>query len=175
MAIMSLQGVILLNTATFDLRPIGTAVTPYNEHSGVPIQPNQGSRQVAQIIIEPEYRAGLADLDGFERIWVLSILNRTKDYKLKVVPFRDTVLRGLFSTRAPSRPNPIGLSLLRLLSVDRENGILTVRGIDLLNNTPIIDIKPYVPRFECYPQSKSGWLDYGADTETSDDRFAHDD
>lgn len=165
---------ILLNTATFEIRPIGKAITPYSKHNGVPIQPNQGSRQVAQIFIEPEYRAGLDDLSGFDRVWVLSLLDRTKDFKLKVVPFRDTVPRGLFSTRAPSRPNPIGLSLLRLLSVDKNNGILIVRGIDLLNDTPIIDIKPYVPRFECYPQSKSGWLDYGMDTEISDDRFAHD-
>jgi tRNA-Thr(GGU) m(6)t(6)A37 methyltransferase TsaA len=138
----------------------------------VPVQPNQGSRRVAHIEIDPDYREGLADLSGFDRIWVLSFLHKSQDCKMKVIPFRDTVLRGLFSTRAPCRPNPIGLSLLHLLSVDVETGILKVRGIDLLDGTPILDIKPYVPRFECYPKSHAGWLDYGMDTELGDDGFA---
>jgi len=154
-------------------KEIGYAVTPYKEQSGTPIQPGKGKQVNAEIHIYSGYREGLSDLDEFERIWILSYFHLSTGYKLKVIPYRDTVLRGLFSTRAPRRPNPIGLSLVELLSVDQETGILQIRGIDLLDGTPILDIKPYVPVFECFPESHAGWLDRTINTQTADSRFGN--
>ncbi|NQU06067.1 MAG: tRNA (N6-threonylcarbamoyladenosine(37)-N6)-methyltransferase TrmO, partial [Calditrichaeota bacterium] len=118
-----------------------------------------------------KFREGLEDLQGFSRIWLLSWLDRSDSYKLKVIPYRDTVERGLFATRAPRRPNPIGISPVKLISVDLENGIIHVNGIDLLNGTPIIDIKPYSHKFDSYPDVDSGWLDESISREAADDRF----
>ncbi len=154
-----------------ELAAIGAASTPYKKQSGVPIQPNMGKREFAEIHIEPEYREGLNDLDGFERIWIISYLHRSNGVKMKVVPYRDTVERGLFSTRAPCRPNRIGLSLVTVKSIDVKKGIIKVHGIDLMHGTPILDIKPYFPGFECYPNSRAGWLDKSDDVQIADDRF----
>jgi len=163
-----------LGFPAFQLTAVGRALTPYTQQDGTPIQANQGSQREARIEIYPAYLEALEDLEGFERIWLLSYLDRTTGVKLKVVPYRDTTERGLFSTRAPCRPNPIGLSLVRLLAVDLKRGFLEVCGIDLLNETPILDIKPYIPPFECYPNSRAGWFEHALETECADDRFAYD-
>lgn len=154
-----------------NLTTIGFAHTPYDNQQGTPIQPNMAESREAEIEILPQYREGLNDLGEFERIWVISWLDQSTDFKLKVIPYRDTVERGLFATRAPRRPNPIGLSLVKVTGVDVEQGLIKIDGIDLLNGTPILDIKPYVPKFEGQPDSKAGWLDRGNDTETADERF----
>jgi tRNA-Thr(GGU) m(6)t(6)A37 methyltransferase TsaA len=104
-----------------------------------------------------EYREGLADLDGFERIWLLFWLDKAAPYKLKVKPYMDENMRGLFSTRAPSRPNPIGMSCVRLLGV--EGNILKISELDILDGTPLLDIKPYVGKVDCFDVKRSGWLD----------------
>jgi len=153
---------------------IGYVRSSYKEQTGTPIQPGFGDPQAAEIHILPEYREGLEDLERFERVWLISWLDRSSSYKLKVIPYRDTVERGLFSTRAPRRPNPIGISPVRLLSVDREQGILRVKGIDLLDGTPILDIKPYSPEFDAYPDDAAGWLDESKDIRIADDRFKGD-
>lgn len=151
---------------------IGHVLSPYKEQAGTPIQPSFGEAQDAEIHIYPEFREALEDLDRFNYIWLITWFDRSTSYKLKVVPYRDTVERGLFATRAPRRPNPIGISSVELVSVDVKEGIIKVRGIDLLDNTPILDIKPYAPRFDSHPGEASGWLDDGKDTHVADDRFS---
>ena len=150
---------------------IGRAVTPYTRQEGTPIQPWRDEPVEAYIEIFQEFREGLNDLERFDRIWLLSLFHRTSGFKLKEIPYRDNVLRGLFATRSPRRPNPIALSLVKVETIDIAEGIIQVKGIDLLNNTPILDIKPYVPQFESVPDSSSGWLEDGNDTRIADDRF----
>lgn len=152
-------------------QPIGVIHSPFKAALGTPIQPAYAEGAEGTVELLPEYVAGLADLEGFERIWLLSYLDRTREYRLKVVPFRDTELRGLFSTRSPSRPNPLGLSVVKLLEVKKN--ILRIAGVDLLDGTPLLDIKPYVPFFEAFPDSKAGWLEKRRqDRRTDDGRFA---
>ena len=156
---------------TSRLTVIGYADTPFEEQSGTPIQPWADPSVKAQIHILPEYREGLADVGGFERIWLVSWLHEASGFALRVVPLRDTVKRGLFATRAPHRPNPIGLSLVSVQGVDVKTGIIRVCGIDLLNGTPILDIKPYIAQFESIGDSRSGWFEKGNDTRFADGRF----
>ena len=155
------------------LHPIGIIRTPHKSQGGIPIQPAFARDSEGVIEIFPQFREGLADLKGFERIWTLFWCHQAKPYKLKVVPYRDVVLRGLFSTRAPSRPNPVGISVLRLVEVDESTGKIKVAGVDMLDRTPIIDIKPYVPKFDSHPDSEAGWLDRVRNPkEKADDRFS---
>lgn len=119
-------------------------------------------------VFEP-FLDALADLAGFERLWLLYHLDRAAAFKPRVVPYRDTVERGLFATRSPSRPNPIGLSAVRLISVERDG--LLVEGLDVLDETPLLDIKPYVPEFDSHPSSKAGWFESALKTERADGRF----
>lgn len=136
--------------------PIGYTRTSYNQQTDTPVQARYGSTE-ARIVIKPEYREGLDDLDGFQRIWLLSWLHQSTGYRMKVIPHSDTVERGLFSTRAPHRPNQIGLSLLEIVSIDRTEGVITAKGIDLLDGTPVLDIKPYIPSIDAFPDSITGW------------------
>ncbi len=157
---------------TVSLTAIGLVHSPFDAQPGTPIQPRFADTSEGTIEIYPKYREALADLDGFQRIWVVSYLHRSKPWRSKIVPYRDTTERGLFATRAPSRPNSIGLSCLRLLDVRQPQGVLHVAGVDLLNGTPVLDIKPYSPRFDAYPDSRAGWLDAtDRARETADDRF----
>ncbi len=92
---------------------------------------------------------------------------------MTVIPYRDTVARGLFSTRAPSRPNAIGISSVRLLSVEIEKGLLEIAEADMLDETPLLDVKPYVPQFDAYPESRAGWFDVStSDRDHADTRFS---
>ncbi len=125
------------------------------------------------IEIYPQFRQGLRDLDGFSHIYVLSHLHAHSGYSLMVTPFLDTKARGLFATRAPKRPNPIGLSVLRLKEVTEEG--LSVLGVDLLDGTPVLDIKPYVPEFDANEKCRKGWLEGRAEragAHKSDGRFS---
>ncbi len=139
------------------LTTIGLIHSPFHEAVGTPIQPvfAEGAEGVVEVF--PEYADGLHDLDGFDRIWLLYWFDRAPAPRLQVVPFQDEVRRGLFATRAPCRPNPIGLSCVRLLRVERN--LLTVGGLDVIDGTPLLDIKPYVPQFDGFPQSRAGWLE----------------
>lgn len=152
--------------------PIGIIHSPFNNPRDMPIQPI-GARGVRGTIeIDPAYAAGLKDLAGFSRIIVLYHFHRSDGYALEVTPFLDTATRGVFATRAPRRPNAIGISMLTLVAID--GATLTVEDVDILSGTPVIDIKPYVPAFDAYPDERAGWLAAAsgdARTMRSDDRF----
>jgi tRNA-Thr(GGU) m(6)t(6)A37 methyltransferase TsaA len=156
------------------LRPIGIIHSKHKEQTGTPVQPVYAEDSPGRVVVDPAFQAGLKDLEGFERIWLVYWMHRSGPFRLKVVPYKDTVERGLFATRAPSRPNPIGISCVRLLSI-RDN-LLEVAGVDILDDTPLLDIKPYAPGFDAHPGSRAGWLQEragqpAADRTKADDRF----
>ncbi|MBU8848664.1 MAG: tRNA (N6-threonylcarbamoyladenosine(37)-N6)-methyltransferase TrmO [Desulfobacterales bacterium] len=156
----------------FSIFPIGTIETPFDDLEGMPIQPSGASQAQGTIVIDKEYEQGLNDLEGFSHIILLYHFHQSKGYNLMVKPFLDDQKRGLFSTRAPRRPNPIGLSIVRLIK--REGNRLTIEGIDVLNGTPLIDIKPYVPGFDTKDVTAIGWLENKQENAIdlkSDDRF----
>jgi tRNA-Thr(GGU) m(6)t(6)A37 methyltransferase TsaA len=152
--------------------PIGVIHTPFKEPQGAPIQP-VGARDVAgQVILEPDYAPALKDLDGFSHILLLYHFHLSEGYELQVRPFLDDTPRGLFATRAPRRPNPIGLSLVRL---ERVEGVtLHVLDVDVVDGTPLLDVKPYVPAFRSAEDVRVGWLSGRGDAATTrraDERF----
>ncbi len=160
---------------TIAYTPIGVIQTPFTDLEGMPVQPSAAKAAKGRIVVEPDYAEGLRDLDGFSHIILLYHFHRATGYRLTVTPFLDTVARGLFATRAPRRPNPIGLSVVRLEGID--GSTLTVHGVDMLNGTPLLDIKPWVPAFDMRSNARSGWLEEKqgrADTATSDRRFIDD-
>ena len=137
-------------------RPIGTIHTPFKGLEGTPIQPVGGSGVKAEIELLPEFVAGLHDLDGFSHIILIYHCHLAQPFRLTVTPFLDDVQRGLFATRAPTRPNPIGLSVVRLIRV--ANNILYIEDIDIVDNTPLLDIKPFVPEFDVRDADCIGWI-----------------
>ena len=140
----------------FEYRPIGIIHSPHKTPEGTPIQPT-GARDVeGSIEVFPEYAAGLADLAGFSHIILLYHFHLSKKFSLKVKPFLDNQKRGLFATRAPSRPNPIGLSVVRLMGITEGN--LRVQDVDVIDGTPLLDIKPYVPEFDVREVDQIGWI-----------------
>ena len=156
----------------FIYKPIGIIHTPFEEISGIPIQPSAAAGVRARVEVFPQYVEGLQDLAGFSHIYLLYHFHRAKQYRLKVVPFLDTQLRGLFATRAPRRPNSIGLSVVRLIEVDESS--LQVENVDMLNGTPLLDIKPYVPGFNDSEDVRIGWLEKARAemrSKHSDERF----
>ena len=153
------------------LQPIGVIHTPFAEAAGTPIQPRMADGAEGTVEVDPRYVEALRGLEGFDRVWLVYWFDRTGPARLSVVPFRDKAERGLFATRAPCRPNAIGVSAVRLLRV--EGNVLHVADVDTLDGTPLLDIKPYSPQFDCFPEAKAGWLDAGATSRTrADDRFA---
>jgi tRNA-Thr(GGU) m(6)t(6)A37 methyltransferase TsaA len=154
------------------MKPIGTIHTPFNAPAGMPIQPAGAAGVVGTVEVFEEYESGLKDLDGFSHIILLYIFHRSEGYKLQVVPFLDTEPRGVFATRAPKRPNPIGLSIVRLGRI--AGCTLHIRNVDILDGTPLLDIKPYVPEFDSHVQVRTGWLEQARKTVSkhqSDNRF----
>jgi len=150
--------------------PIGVIHSPWHETKGMPIQPSRAGDAVGRVVVKPALVEGLRDLDGFSHIILLYHFHRAPAPRLTVVPFLDTVERGLFSTRAPVRPNPIGLSVVRLERV--EGPILHVLGIDVLDGTPLLDIKPHVADFDAPGAERLGWLAEGRRRAAeADDRF----
>lgn len=155
-----------------EMTPIGIIHTPFRQLEGMPIQPAGAAGVKGTVEVYEKFRAGLKDLDGFSHIILLYIFHRSQGFKLEVVPYMDTQPRGLFATRAPKRPNPIGLSTVELDRI--ENGNLHVRNADILDGTPLLDIKPYVPEFDNYTRIRTGWLEHARktlDDRKSDDRF----
>ena len=156
----------------FSFTPIGIIHTPFDDLKGMPIQSSGAAQVQGTIVMDKEYEQGLNDLEGFSHIILLYHFHRSKGYNLMVKPFLDDHKRGLFSTRAPRRPNPIGLSIVRLIK--RDGNKLYIEGIDVLNCTPLIDIKPYVPGFDTKEVTSTGWLEKSyknAISLKSDDRF----
>ncbi|MDW7774137.1 MAG: tRNA (N6-threonylcarbamoyladenosine(37)-N6)-methyltransferase TrmO [Desulfobulbaceae bacterium] len=152
--------------------PIGIIHSPFVEPENMPIQPAGAIGVKGTVEIFNDFRPGLKDLGGFSHIILLYHFHRNQGFDLHVVPFMDSVLRGVFATRAPRRPNPIGFSVVQLDKIDA--GILHVQNVDILNETPLLDIKPYVPVFDVQRDVRSGWLENIVQTvlnRKSDDRF----
>lgn len=144
----------------FEIESIGKIYSPFKEPRGMPIQPSYEKKYKGKIVIYPEFANGLMDIEGFSHIIVLFYFHMSKHTKLVVVPFLDTVIRGVYATRAPIRPNRIGLSIVELIS--RDNNVLHVQGVDMVDGTPVLDIKPYVGGFDIPNMSSGkvriGWL-----------------
>ncbi len=155
------------------MQPIGTIHTPFTTLENMPIQPKGAKEVIGTIEIEREFIQGLEDLNGFSHIYLLYEFHMAQKTALKVTPFMDTRKRGVFATRSPLRPNHIGLSLVMLKKI--EDNIITVQGIDVLDGTPLLDIKPYIAAFDEVQKSTSGWMQSSTEEVTmkrSDRRFA---
>ncbi len=153
-------------------RPIGLVHTPFKKIEGMPIQPSGAAQIQGSVEIFPEFADGLQDIEDFSHLILLYHFHRTQASKLLVTPFLDSRSHGIFATRAPTRPNPIGLSIVRLL--ERVGNILQIENVDLLDGTPVLDIKPYVPEFDQHPADRIGWLEQARGqvrAKRSDDRF----
>ena len=135
---------------------IGIIHSPHKDIKRMPIQPTGAKGIQGTIQIKKKFTDGLKDLDGFEYIILIYHFHRSEGYSLKVKPFLDDSLRGVFSTRAPKRPNQIGMSTVRLLKI--EGSTLLIEDVDILDGTPLLDIKPYVPVFDVRKTKTIGWL-----------------
>lgn len=159
-----------MNAITY--HPIGVIRTPFMDVEGVPIQPVGALGVRGTVELDPVYLEGLQDLEGFSHIFLLYHLDRVKTWTAKVVPFMDDHPHGVFATRAPARPNAIGISVVRLTKA--EGATLQVEDVDMLDRTPLLDIKPYLPEFDCREVEGRGWLEENAAKARrtrSDDRF----
>jgi tRNA-Thr(GGU) m(6)t(6)A37 methyltransferase TsaA len=153
-------------------KPIGIIHTPYEETAGMPIQPPGALGVMGTVEVFPEFSEGLQDIEGFSHIILVFHFDRSSDFKLKVKPFLEDNVHGVFAVRAPKRPNPIGISIVKLIK--REDNILYIDNPDILNNTPLLDIKPYIPDFDAYPEAVAGWQEKHKGKvrkHKSDDRF----
>jgi tRNA-Thr(GGU) m(6)t(6)A37 methyltransferase TsaA len=155
-----------------EFTPIGIIHSPFMDLEGMPIQPVGAAGVKGTVEVFEDFHPGLKDLDGFSHIILLYHFHRSHGFNLHVVPFMDSQKRGLFATRAPKRPNPIGLSVVQLDKV--EDGVLYIQAVDILDGTPLLDIKPYVPEFDAQVGVRTGWLEKAGKTvlsRKSDDRF----
>lgn len=153
-------------------KPIGVIHTPFNNTKDMPIQPAGAKGIRGTIEIFHEYVDGLKDLEGFSHIILLYHFHLSKGYSLEFKPFMDFNIRGVFATRAPRRPNNIGISVVRLIKI--ESAILHIENTDMVNGTPLLDIKPFVPEFDPAEEVKTGWLaksKHRLSKVKSDDRF----
>ena len=137
--------------------PIGIIHTTFKTPEGTPIQPSGARDHEAEIEIFADFVEGLADLEGFSHIILLYHFHLSKKFSLKVKPFLDDTPHGLFATRAPARPNPIGFSVVRLIAV--KGNLIRIKDADVVDGTPLLDIKPYVPDFDAHAVVRIGWLE----------------
>jgi len=137
-------------------KPIGIIHTPHKKAEGTPIQPKGAKGIKGQVEVYPEYEKGLKDLDGFSHIILLFHCHLSGNYSLRQKPFMDEEKHGIFAMRGPSRPNPIGLSVVKLKDV--KGNMLEIENVDIIDETPLLDIKPYVPEFDQNEVEKIGWL-----------------
>ena len=152
---------------TITMKALGTIYTPFENLEDMPIQPKGAAEVIGTIELEEQYTEGLADLQGFSHIYLLYEFHMAQRTALTVTPFMDTTPRGVFATRSPLRPNHIGISIVKLIGV--EKNIVTVQGIDILNGSPLLDIKPYIAAFDAVQQSQSGWMK-GSEDEVAEKR-----
>ncbi len=138
-------------------KPIGIIHSPFREPKGTPIQPPGAKGICGTVEVFPEYADGLKDVDGFPHLILLYHFHLSQGASLEAKPYMDNEARGVFAMRGPSRPNPIGISVVRLLEV--EGNILHIQDIDIVDGTPLLDIKPYVPEFDKREVEKIGWLE----------------
>jgi len=152
--------------------PIGIIHSPFSKTKDMPIQPAGASGIKGEVAVFEKFRPGLKDLEGFSHIILLYHFHKSHSFNLHVIPFLDNKLRGLFATRAPKRPNSIGLSVVQLNKIN--NGILYIENVDILDGTPLLDIKPYVPEFDFQTDIRTGWLEKvrkNVTSQKSDTRF----
>ena len=140
----------------FVMQTIGIIHSPFNEKKQTPIQASR-SQAVGSVEVYPEFADGLKDIEAFSHIYLLYAFHNSSGYTLQVKPFLDDKEHGLFATRYPYRPNPIGISIVHLLS--RKGSILNIEGVDVLDGTPLLDIKPYVPDFDLRTDVRVGWYE----------------
>jgi tRNA (adenine37-N6)-methyltransferase len=142
---------------TIAYHPIGIIHTPFRTIEDMPIQPSGAISVPGKAEIYPQFAEGLSDLEGFSHIILLYHFHKVSDYLLMATPFLDSRKRGIFATRAPKRPNPVGLSAVRLIKI--EGTVLHLENVDMLDQTPLLDIKPFVPEFDCPDAERIGWLE----------------
>lgn len=138
-------------------KPIGIIHSPFKEPHGMPVQPTSAKDIDGTVEIFPEYVEGLKDVEGFSHVILVYHFHLSKGASLEVTPYMDEEQHGVFSTRAPTRPNPIGISTVRLVKVEGRE--LHVRDVDIVDGTPLLDLKPYVPEFDAREREKIGWLE----------------
>jgi len=158
---------------TLIIKPIGVIRTPHKDIKNMPIQPIAADGIKGQIVLLPEYVAGLKDLEGFSHITLIYRFHKIEGFELEVIPFMDTEMRGIFSCKAPKRPNAIGISTVKLLSIERN--IIHIEQVDMLDETPLIDIKPFYPKYDNRDNVSIGWLEKNKDIPVekmrADERF----
>lgn len=137
------------------VEPIGIIHTPFKSKKEAPMQ-NYKSKAIGRVEVYKKYEKGLKDIEGFSHLILIYRFHKSRGFKLLVKPFLDNKLRGLFATRYPRRPNQLGITVVRLLK--REKNILIIKGIEVLDKSPLLDIKPYVPEFTTKSKVKVGWL-----------------
>lgn len=157
-------------------KPIGIIKSPFKNLEGMPIQPIGACGVTGEIHIEDEYKEGLTDLEEFSHIMLIYHLHLSRGYSLSVKPFLDNKMHGVFATRAPKRPNPIGLSVVRLIKV--EGNVLHISNVDIVDDTPLLDIKPYIPHFDKDEGEELciGWFEdkyHEAVNKKSDNRYSN--
>lgn len=155
------------------IKPIGIIHTPHTDVKNMPIQPIAAEGICGYIELLPEYVAGLKDIEGFSHLTLLYRFHKIEGYQLEVIPFMDKESHGIFATKAPKRPNAIGISTVKLISV--EGNIIHIEQVDMLDGTPLIDIKPFYPRYDNRDNVRIGWLEKNKniplDKLRSDERF----
>jgi len=138
-------------------RQIGIIHSPFKDPKGTPIQP-EGARGIdGNVEVSSEFAEGLKDIEGFSHLILIYHFHLSRESSLQEKPYMDEVEHGVFSMRGPSRPNPIGISVVRLIR--KEGNILHVKDVDIVDGTPLLDIKPYVPEFDVREVDKIGWLE----------------
>jgi tRNA (adenine37-N6)-methyltransferase len=142
---------------SINFTPIGIIHSPHKTPHGTPIQPTAAQGIPGQVELQPQFATGLRDLEGFSHLILLYHFDRIRETKLEVKPFLDDKMHGVFATRAPVRPNPIGLSIVRLIQI--EGNILHIEDVDILDCTPLLDVKPYIDKFDVRTSEKQGWLE----------------
>ena len=155
------------------LEPIGIIHSPFRENCGTPIQPEGGRDVEAVVEVYEEFAPGLCDLDGFSHLVLIYHFHRCRLTRLRTKPFMDVVERGIFATRAPVRPNHIGMSVVRLSRI--EGNLLHIRDVDVLDGTPVLDMKPHIPRLDSPGPARIGWYEgklHGAGEKRDDGRFS---
>jgi len=158
---------------TIPMETIGLIHSPFTKLENMPVQSLGPQSAEGKVVVDERFVEGLRDLDGFSHIYLVYRFHKATRTELQVVPYMDTEKRGVFATRSPLRPAHIGISIVELLSMS--GNVLEVRGLDVLDGTPLIDIKPYMPQFDCWQNATSGWMKASrpdVERRRSDDRFA---
>ena len=139
-----------------EIKPIGIIHSPFATKESCPIQPLYANGAAGRVEVFREFAAGLQDVESFSHIYLLYLLDRAGKIELVRETFLDDAPHGIYASRHPCRPNGMGMSIVKLIG--RENNVLAVEGIDVLDNTPLIDIKPYIPRFDIIESASEGWF-----------------